>query len=58
MTEELVTFHSIEPVLLSGQASKFEKKINIASTLLARDYKGLGNQPGNAIIERVDSEKE
>lgn len=42
-------------VVVSSQASKFEKKIDIASTLLARDYKGLGNQNGNAIIEGIDN---
>ncbi len=54
MTAASVISHSIEPVLLSCQASKFDKKIDIAGALLARDYKGLGNQAGNAIIERKE----
>lgn len=52
MMAESAISRSIEPVLLSNQASKFEKKLEIASTLLARDYKGLGNQAGNAVIEK------
>ena len=38
-------------MLLSNQAQKFERKIDIANTLLARDYKGFGNQAMNGIIE-------
>ena len=40
-----------EAVLLSNQGTKFERKTDIASCLMARDYKGLGNQIGNGIIE-------
>lgn len=41
---------STEPVLLSRKGSKFEKKIEFANTLLARDYKGFGNQAMNGVI--------
>lgn len=37
--------------LVSNKAEKFEKQIDVASTLLARDYKGFGNQASNAVIE-------
>lgn len=37
--------------LVSKQCSCFDKEIDIASTLLARDYKGFGNQGMNACIE-------
>ena len=40
-----------EAVLLKEQGRRFEKKIDIATCLMARDYKGLGNQPGNGVIE-------
>ena len=42
---------SIEPVLLSQKAGKLEKFIDTASTLLARDYKGFGNQATTGVIE-------
>ena len=38
--------------LLSHQGKKFVRDTNVANTLLARDYKGFGNQPMNGIIER------
>ena len=41
----------MEPVLLKNQGSELEKKTNIATTLLARDYKGLANQSSNGVIE-------
>jgi hypothetical protein len=37
--------------LFSNQCSKFEREIDVANTLLARDYKGFGNQPMNGVIE-------
>ena len=37
--------------MVSKQCSCFDKEIDIASTLLARDYKGFGNQGMNACIE-------
>ena len=43
-------------VLLSNKGNKFEKSVDIASTLLARDYKGFGNQNMTGVIEnRKDS---
>ena len=36
--------------LISNQGTKFEKKTEYANTLLARDYKGFGNQAMNAVI--------
>ena len=37
--------------LVSNKCEKFERETNTANTLLARDYKGFGNQAMNAIIE-------
>lgn len=41
----------MEAVLLSTQGQKFEKWTDIAMTLMARDYKGFGNQASNGVIE-------
>ena len=38
-------------VKVSGQCGFFEKFTDLASTILARDYKGFGNQEGTAVIE-------
>lgn len=38
-------------MLLSNQATQIEKQIDIATTLMARDYKGFGNQSMNGVIE-------
>ena len=40
-----------EAVLLSCQMNNFEKVVDIANTLMARDWKGFGNQPMVGIIE-------
>lgn len=40
-----------ETVLLSKCGSQFEKKTDIANCLMARDYKGFGNQNMNGVIE-------
>lgn len=37
--------------LLSNKGEKFEKETEFANTLLARDYKGFGNQAMNGIID-------
>lgn len=37
--------------ILSNKGEKFEKEVDIANTLLARDYKGFGNQGMNAVVE-------
>lgn len=42
-----------ETVLLSNQGTKLEKKTDIATCLMARDYKGFGNQSMNGVIECV-----
>ena len=36
--------------LFSKQCSIFNKEIDVANTLLARDYKGFGNQSMNGVI--------
>ena len=38
-------------VLLSERGTKLERKTNIASTLMARDYKGFGNQAMTGVVE-------
>ena len=37
--------------IVSNCGEKFEKEIDVANTLLARDYKGFGNQGMNAVVE-------
>ena len=49
--KESATYVQTETWLLSNQGTIAEKKIDIANTLLARDYKGFGNQPMNGVIE-------
>ena len=39
--------------LISKQGTKFEKETEYANTLLARDYKGFGNQAMNAVISEM-----
>lgn len=50
-TEESQISNKQVSVLLSNKGEKFEKQIDVASTLLARDYKGFGNQAMNGVIE-------
>lgn len=38
-------------VLLSQRATHFERKTDIATCLMARDYKGFGKQATNGVIE-------
>ena len=40
-------------VSVSRKGEKFEKEINVAHTLLARDYKGFDNTPSNAVCVPV-----
>lgn len=47
------TTSTITPVLLKSQASKFEGFTNIANTLMARDYKGFGNETMNGVMECI-----
>ena len=51
MTQELATCGQTETVLLKEQATEIDRKIDIATTLMARDYKGFGNQSMNGVIE-------
>jgi hypothetical protein len=51
MTQESATCRQTEAVLLSKQGNRFEKKTDIATCLMARDYKGFGNQLFNGVIE-------
>lgn len=51
MTVEYQTCGQTETLLLSNQATRIEKQIDVATTLMARDYKGFGNQLMNGVIE-------
>ena len=51
MTQELVTCGQTETVLLKNQCNDFERHTDIATTLMARDYKGFGNQSMNGVIK-------
>jgi hypothetical protein len=51
MTAEYQTCGQTETLLLSNHATQIEKQIDIATTLMARDYKGFGNQSMNGVIE-------
>lgn len=41
----------IKTGLFSNQCAALDKETDIANTLLARDYKGFGNQGMNGVIE-------
>ena len=51
MTQEYQTCGRTETVLLKEQATEIDRKTDIATTLMARDYKGFGNQSMNGVIE-------
>lgn len=51
MTVESANINWKEPVYLKLQCSELECFTDIACTLMARDYKGLGNQRRNGVIE-------
>lgn len=51
MMQESQTCGQTETLLLRNQATQIEKQIDIATTLMARDYKGFGNQSMNGVIE-------
>ena len=51
MTQESVICGQTETVLLKEQATEIDRKTDIATTLMARDYKGFGNQSMNGVIE-------
>ena len=40
-----------QTVILKNKGTQFEKKTDSATCLMARDYKGYGNQFGNGVIE-------
>ena len=41
---------NIMTALFSGQCGNMERETDIANTLMARDYKGFGNQRMNGVI--------
>ena len=43
--------------VMSNQCGKFDRETEIANTLLARDYKGFGNQPMNGVISKIETKK-
>lgn len=47
--EEALT--DIVGILLSNQGKKFERETETASALMARDYKGFGNQTSTGVLE-------
>ena len=51
MTQESAICGQTETVLLKQQGTDIERKTDIATTLMARDYKGFGNQSMNGVIE-------
>lgn len=51
MMEESANISWKEPVYVKSQCSELEYFSDIACTLMARDYKGLGNQRWNGVIE-------
>jgi DNA-cytosine methyltransferase len=51
MTQESATYKQTEAVLLKKAGTEFERVTDVASCLMARDYKGLGNYIGNGVIE-------
>lgn len=51
MTAEYQACGQTETLLLINQATQIKKQIDIATTLMARDYKGFGNQSMNGVIE-------
>ena len=53
-TRESKTYSRQSAALLSRQGSKFERFTDIATCLMARDYKGFGNQATNGVIETID----
>ena len=50
-TAEYQTCGRMETVLLKDQGATLDKKIDIATTLRARDYKGFDNYGSNGVIE-------
>lgn len=57
MMQESQISSKMVPVLLSKQATKFEKTVDICNTLMARDYKGFGNQDMCGVITYENKHK-
>ena len=51
MTQESQISKQMEAVLLKSQGTEFERVTETANTLMARDYKGFGNQSMNGVLE-------
>ena len=51
MMQGLSTSKQMEAVLLKSKGTELEKFTNVSNTLMARDYKGFGNQAMNGVIE-------
>lgn len=45
-------------ILLSNQGKRFEKETDVASAILARDYKGFGNQTTNGVLVMKSGKQE
>ena len=58
MTQESVICGQTETVLLKQQGTDIDRKTDIATTLMARDYKGFGNQSMNGVIECQKSNRQ
>ena len=50
-TEEYQIEKQKVPALLSRCGTQFEKRLDIANTIMARDWKGFGNQGMTGVIE-------
>ena len=51
MTQESAICGQAETLLLKNKGPEIERKTDIGCTLMARDYKGFGNQPMNGVVE-------
>ena len=51
MAEEEVQTVATVGILFSKQGKQIEKAVDVANTLMARDYKGFGNQTTNGALE-------
>ena len=51
MMPESVTSKQMEPVFLKNQGEELQKFTDVSGTLLARDWKGFGNQAQTGVME-------
>ena len=51
MMPESVTSKQLEPVFLKNQGKELQKFTDVSGTLLARDWKGFGNQAQTGVME-------